>query len=86
MSNTSKPYSVRCWDEFWQNWCMIPETFKTREEAIARAIELSDCYDCGENGTEEMQVHVDCGMNTSQMVGYVMLDENDEWVFEEDFC
>ncbi len=82
----SRPYSVRCWDEFWQTWCMIPETFDTREEAIERAIELSDCYDCGDNGTEEMQVFIDCGMNTAQMIGYVMLDENDKWLFEEAFC
>ena len=86
MSNTNKPYSVRCWDSFWNTWCMIPESFKTEEEAIARAIELSDCYDCGENGTEEMQVHIDCGMNTCQMVGFVAWDENGDWVFEDAFC
>ena len=80
-------YQVRCWDAFFQNWCMIPEEYENRERAIFRAIELSDYYDCGENGSEEMQVYVDdLGMGTMQMVGYVELNEDGQFVFEEAFC
>lgn len=78
MSITTKPYSVRVWDSFYNTWVMIPETELTRDEAIKRAIELSDSYDCGENGTQEVQVWVDClGGTAAQMVGYVELDYYD---------
>ena len=89
-----KDYSVRCWDAFWQNWVMIPVTNLTRQEAIDKAIELSQCYDCGEDGTQEMQVYVECvGGMTSQMIGYVEYaftgDSIDgeiyDWVFVESF-
>lgn len=86
----SKPYSVRAWDLFYQTWVMIPETGLTRDEAIERAIELSDEYDCGLDGTQEMQVWIDCpSLETAQMVGYVTFDYDDSgfcWTFEECFC
>lgn len=90
----SKPYSVRAWDSLYNTWVMIPETGLTRDEAINRAIELSDEYDCGLDGTQEMEVWIDClGMGTAQMVGYVMLDYYDDseastclgWTFVECF-
>lgn len=80
-------YQVRCWDEFFQNWCMIPEDYPTEEQAVARAIELSDCYDCGENGSEEMQVYIDVPiMGAMQMIGYVSWNDDGDFVFEEAFC
>lgn len=75
MSSISKPYSVRVWDAFYNTWVMIPETGLSRSEAVNRAIELSEDYDCGENGTQEVQVWIDCPMvNTAQMVGYTEPD------------
>lgn len=80
-------YSVRVWDAFWQNWAMIPITGLGRDEAIQKAIEISDLFDCGDNGTCEAQVWIECmGGTAYQMVGYVELDENDEWSFVEEFC
>ncbi len=80
-------YSVRCWDAFWQNWAMIPVTNLTRQEAIDKAMELSQSYDCGVDGTQEMQVYVECtGGMTCQMVGYVEYEFDDgslDWVFVE---
>ena len=94
MSITNKSYSVRVWDSFYNTWVMIPETGLTRDEAIKRAIELSDEYDSGENGTQEVQVWIDClSLNTAQMVGYVAWDYLDDsldfeegWVFHPSCC
>lgn len=78
----NRQYSVRLWDSFWCNWAMIPITDLTREEAINKAIELSDVCDME---TEEPQVWIDCGMNTAQMVGYVDCDDEHSF-FVEAFC
>ena len=87
-------YSVRCWSAFYNDWVMIPLINLTRQEAIDKAKELSDNYDCGEDGWEEMQVWVEClGGTAHKMVGYVELDivettetaEVWDWVFVESF-
>ncbi len=80
-------YQVRVWDVFYQNWVTIPKDYDTREQAIKAAIEMSPWHYCGFDGTEEVQVYVEClGGTAYQMVGYTELDEDKgEFVFEECF-
>ena len=74
-------YSVRRWDAFFNTWTMIPITGLTFDEAVSKAIELTqedtDCYNT------EYQVWIDTlGMNECQMVGYV---EHDGYGFDAEF-
>ena len=90
---STKPYQVRKWDSFINNYTMIPRDFASRDEAIEFAriyIEenMGGDYD---PYYDEMQIWVDTlTLGTCQMVGYMNLDfdenGNDIYEFEECFC
>lgn len=87
-------YQVRKWDSFINNYTMIPRDFDSKDEAIEWAKEyirenMGGDYD---PYYDEMQIWVDTlTLGTCQMVGYLYLDESDEYgdevfEFEECFC
>ncbi len=80
-------YQVRVWNAFWNTWVSAPIVVANESEAVKMALSIVDYYDCGYNGTEEVQIYVKClGMGTYQLIGYIEWDEGtDSWYMEPCF-